>query len=273
MTLGPPGLAETVMTVRSGDGTPIVCGVSGDGPPVLMVHGTGDDRQRFGRLRESLAQRFRLYLMDRRGCGESGDGSGYRLADDIADILAVLRAIGRGVNLFGHSHGAVCAAEAACRTDRVGKLLLYEPPLPSEVSDERHAERVRLMVRDAASGDYEAVIERYLRAVVRVPEPVLAQLKADGEAWRRQLAKAPAIAREVNAIREYRFVPERFAAIRAPVRFLLGSQTAPGLVASTRVFRAALPGSELVELAGQGHVAFATAPELFLAELCAFFAG
>jgi pimeloyl-ACP methyl ester carboxylesterase len=52
-----------------------------------------------------------------------------------------------------------------------------------------------------------------------------------------------------------------------PTRFLLGTETTPALVRSTRVAHAALPGSELRELRGHGHAAMDADPALFVAEV------
>ena len=49
-----------------------------------------------------------------------------------------------------------------------------------------------------------------------------------------------------------------------PVRFLIGSESPAPLKASTRAAHAAVAGSELVELEGQGHAAMDTGTEDFL---------
>jgi pimeloyl-ACP methyl ester carboxylesterase len=85
--------------------------------------------------------------------------------------------------------------------------------------------------------------------------------------WEARLAAAHTLAREGRAANAHRLDPERMATIAAPVRFLLGTETTPGLRASTLAAHAALPGSELRELPGHGHVAMDADPELFVAEV------
>jgi pimeloyl-ACP methyl ester carboxylesterase len=69
-----------------------------------------------------------LILVDRRGRGESGDGSNYAIEREFDDVVAVVDPIGNGVDLLGHSFGAVWALEAGLRTSHLRKLILYEPP-------------------------------------------------------------------------------------------------------------------------------------------------
>ena len=64
--------------------------------------------------------------------------------------------------------------------------------------------------------------------------------------------------------------PPRFAAVTVPTLLLTGSQTDADFAASTTLLAEALPGARVVILAGQGHVAMLTAPELLAAELLGF---
>ena len=117
--------------VLSRDGTSIAYHSSGTGAPLVLVHGTGGTSQRWAPVLPLLEKHFAVYAMDRRGRGESGDGaSPYSAQREFEDVAAVVDAIGTGVHLFGHSYGAVCALEASLLTDRIDRLILYEPPIP-----------------------------------------------------------------------------------------------------------------------------------------------
>ena len=76
-------------------------------------------------------QRFTVYALDRRGRGGSEDAQPYTIEREFDDVAATVNAIGEPVNVLGHSYGALCALEAALRTDHIRKLVLYEPPIPS----------------------------------------------------------------------------------------------------------------------------------------------
>ena len=113
--------------VTSSDGAFIVYRRSGAGPPLLLVHGTTADHRSWSAVAPLLEPHFTLYAMDRRGRGESGDTADYGLEREVADIIAVIEAIGQPVNVLGHSYGALCCLEAALQTDAIARLILYEP--------------------------------------------------------------------------------------------------------------------------------------------------
>lgn len=103
----------TELRVVSRDGTELACWASGDGPPLVLVHGTTAEATRWQPLLPYLEPHVTVYAMDRRGRGASGDGAEYdvvREYDDVAAVVdAVARARGCAVDLLGHSFGGVCA--------------------------------------------------------------------------------------------------------------------------------------------------------------------
>jgi pimeloyl-ACP methyl ester carboxylesterase len=118
-------------SVSSPDGTVIGFETLGAGPPMVLVHGTGADHARWTAVREQLAERYRLHLVDRRGRGLSRDEApGYAIRREGEDIAAVAEAAGGDVYLVAHSYGALCALEAVRKTDAVTRLVACEPPRP-----------------------------------------------------------------------------------------------------------------------------------------------
>jgi pimeloyl-ACP methyl ester carboxylesterase len=127
--------------VVSADGTSLVVWRSGAGPPLVLVHGTTADHSRWAPALPALEEHFSVYSFDRRGRGESGDSADYSFEREFEDVVVVIESVGEDVDLLGHSHGGVCALEAALLTDRIRKLVLYEPPIgfvvaPPEVVDQ-----------------------------------------------------------------------------------------------------------------------------------------
>src|SRR5574341_1988277 len=117
-------------TILSKDSTTIAYQRSGAGAPLVLVHGTGGAYARWAPILPALAKQFTVYAVDRRGRGESGESQHYAIEREFEDVAAVVDSIGDGVNLLGHSFGAVCSLEAALLTPHLRKLVLYEPPLP-----------------------------------------------------------------------------------------------------------------------------------------------
>jgi pimeloyl-ACP methyl ester carboxylesterase len=94
------------------DGTPIAWEVDGDGPPLLLVHGSGLSRgswRGLGYLRD-LERDFTVVALDLRGHGRSGkphDVASYSMELHRADVGAVLDAAGLSpVHYVGYSFGA-----------------------------------------------------------------------------------------------------------------------------------------------------------------------
>src|SRR3712207_346721 len=119
-------------TVTSSDGTRISYRRDGEGPPLVLVHGTAADHGRWRPVLPALEGRYTVYAVDRRGRGGSGDAEGYALEREVEDVASVVDAIGEPVNLLGHAYGALASLEAALLTPNVHKLVLYEPPISAD---------------------------------------------------------------------------------------------------------------------------------------------
>ena len=115
--------------VVSQDGTPIAVSQSGEGPPLVLIHGAAADHNRWAPVLPGLEERFTVFAIDRRGRGRSGDASDYALEREYDDVVAVVESAGDGASVLGHSYWGICAVEAALLTDRIRKLVLYEPPM------------------------------------------------------------------------------------------------------------------------------------------------
>ncbi|SCL63645.1 Pimeloyl-ACP methyl ester carboxylesterase [Micromonospora citrea] len=98
------------------DGGRIAYEVHGQGPPVLLAHGMGENRGSFRHLVPLLvAAGHRVASVDVRGHGDSSAGwSSYAPAEVGADLLAVVRALGGGpATLVGSSSSAAAVVFAA----------------------------------------------------------------------------------------------------------------------------------------------------------------
>ena len=131
---------EQVRTVTSSDGTAIAYDRIGAGPALVLVDGAMSYRGHWGQeqLAEELADRFTVYMYDRRGRGQSGDaaaesGLPYTVQREIEDIEALIEYTGGSAYVYGFSSGAVLALRAAATlgSARVPKLALFEPPFNS----------------------------------------------------------------------------------------------------------------------------------------------
>lgn len=238
---------------------------------MLLVHGTTADHSRWQMITPELAEHFTVYAMDRRGRGDSTDGPEYHLLREAEDVAAVVSAIGEQVLVLGHSYGAVCSLEAALLTDRIHRLVLYEPPIPTGVA--MYPPGLPDRMQTLIDGDqWEAALVMFFTEVVRMPDHELERFRRL-PTWERRVELAPTIPREVAIDRAYRFEPARFADLRTPTLLLLGGDSPELFRRGTEVVNRAVSGSRVVVLPGQQHIAMDTNPELFLSEVIGFLAG
>ena len=257
-----------MQTVRSKDGTPIAYAKSGQGRPLVLVHGTSADHARWAPILPELEKRYTVYAIDRRGRGGSGDAPDYAIEREFEDIACVVDAIGEPVYLMGHSYGAICSLEASTRTKNVAKLVLYEPPIPSDVPIYPPGAIDRLQeLLDA--GDRVGVVTTFFIEVVRMPKHELDMLQSLPN-WGARVAAAHTLPRELRADDVYYFDPARFAGDRVPTLLLLGGDSPPFFKAAIEKVHAALPDSKVVVMPGQQHTAINTAPALYLREVQGF---
>lgn len=249
----------TVERFASPDGTEIACHRSGNGPDLVVVHGTGADHSTWIRIAPILAQRLTLHLMDRRGRGASGDGTQYSLEREVEDVIAVLDSIGGPAHLYGHSFGGACALEAALRT-RVRSVTLYEGGLKREEMRFFGQERVAQLQGPIDAGRPEETLIDFMQHEAGLNASELEALRAS-PSWPGRVAAANTIPRELRALDAYGTDFDRVRGLGVPLLCLVGGASIPrrreGFTAAARSVNAAI-----VELPAQGHAAHLTAPQL-----------
>jgi pimeloyl-ACP methyl ester carboxylesterase len=110
--------------------------VSGDGPPVVLLHGFPDSRRLWRHQVPALVDAgFRVVVPDMRGYGRSdkpAEVAAYRMDQLVGDVLAVMDAVGvERAHVVGHDWGAgvawATALMAAGRVDHLVALSVGHP--------------------------------------------------------------------------------------------------------------------------------------------------
>jgi pimeloyl-ACP methyl ester carboxylesterase len=97
----------------------------GEGPPVVLVHGSIVGAERTWRRQLELAERWSLCLPNRPGFGGSPP---LERGDFEVEAPLIAELLGEGAHLVGHSYGAVIALLAAAqRPEAVRSLTISEP--------------------------------------------------------------------------------------------------------------------------------------------------
>jgi pimeloyl-ACP methyl ester carboxylesterase len=179
---------------------------------------------------------FTVYVIARRGRGETDATEGHSVEDESSDVVAVIQSIGEPVFLLGHSYGAQTSLAAAAQVpDRVRKLVLYEPGWPHGVGKEALA---RLEER-AQAGDWEGLAVTFFRDQLSVPVDELDALRVT-ELWPPIIADAEASPGDLRALNRYDFQAERVRELRVPVMLQIGTESPRDLYVTTRSPRASL---------------------------------
>jgi pimeloyl-ACP methyl ester carboxylesterase len=147
-------IAENAKVV-SHDGTVIAFSKLGHGPPLILVDGAFcfRDNGPIPQLSPLLAQRFTVYVYDRRGRGESADTPPYAIERGVEDLGALIDAAGGSAFVFGMPSGGRIVLRAVENGMPVKKIALYEPPFITDKNGQpRQLERQRAALERLVAG-------------------------------------------------------------------------------------------------------------------------
>jgi pimeloyl-ACP methyl ester carboxylesterase len=250
--------------VPSKDGIAISVEKSGSGPALLLVHGSMVDGSiTWAAVRPAFEQHFTTYVLDRRGRGKSGDAAGYSLTDEVADLAAVVNAIGQPVTLLAHSYGAVVTLAALAELTGVSRLILYEPPVFEKPRGPEAARIFEDMQRALAAGDREQVPVIFLRDQIGVPPEAMAPFRSS-PMWAKAVEVAHTLPRELRVVNTLQLSLEPLARCTIPTTMLLGGASSIEIREGSLRVSNAIPECRTVVIEGQGHSAMMSAPEQFV---------
>jgi pimeloyl-ACP methyl ester carboxylesterase len=255
----------------SPDGTRVVGGVHGHGPPLVLVPGgPADGETGWLALLPCLTEHFTCYTINTRGRGPSDDHPDHSRQRIVEDIVAFVESIDGPVRLFGHSAGGAHALEATANTAAVGALALYEPTLMELAEPDRRA-------------DFDDTLDRACRAVddgrpadaaqIFVEELALANdeelaLLAEVGAAEEMAPLVPVVLEEARQsglpqLSDLSLLDE----IAVPVLVLHGARTNPFYAQVARDVADRLADARLRVVPGLGHLGPEITPEPVASEL------
>lgn len=201
--------------------------VRGDGPPVVLLHGAGEDTDLLRPQAEALAsQGFTAITCDRRGTGRSPRGGwpGGAMPAHVRDVVDLLTVTAdRPAQVIGFSSGGVVAlALAAAHPELIEEAIAWEPAalgvLPE--ADVLHGSLMAPVEGylaehpDDWAGAYDVMLTTISGGRADLTDPTVAAMRRNAEA---------AIRDDARIITRHRFDPVELG--DAPVVVALGSGT------------------------------------------------
>jgi pimeloyl-ACP methyl ester carboxylesterase len=261
-----------------------------DAPALLVGHANGLAAGSYGPWLRDLARHFRVFAFDARGHGGATWPEGPletvfaidRLADDLAELIAALRARlgGAPMHYAGHSLAAAAAVRLAVRGLDLPfeRITLFEPPIfpPKDAANyaeaiEQQERLIRGAARRQARWESPEALRAYLgtRGVFRtfVPEMLAAHCKATlkpDPAGGCVLCCPPPVESTIFAVHRDADTWQRLPRIRQRFRLVSGDASAGDrdwVSGAMAEIVARIPGAEAVELPGTGHMMIFQQPD------------
>jgi pimeloyl-ACP methyl ester carboxylesterase len=227
----------------------------GEGPTVVMIHGTLDRGRSFRRVARRLPHHLVTY--DRRGYHDSQHlGRAADMDQHLADLAEIIDATSTApVVLVGHSFGGVVALSAGLAyPERIAGIVTFEPPMPW-LAHSAQSHRGVPVSQDPA----EAVEQFFRRMVSDAAWERLSQ-----EAKRERIADGNGVIGDLNIIRfATPFELDAVADLQVPLTIGLGEISMVHHKENARLIAAVLPTCRIASFEGAGHGAHLSHPDQF----------
>ena len=187
--------------------------VAGEGDPIVLIHGNGEDHHIFGvEIGQLIAAGYKVYAPDSRGHGANDPLPEYHYADMAEDVYGFIKAMDLSMSaLYGHSDGGI-----------IGLLL--------EIT---HPGTLRALAVSGTNlspgGLIPSFVEEYTAINAKCPDPLITLM-----------------------LNEPQIDPQELKKIRIPV-LVTGGENDLILCSETEKITAALPDAEMVIVKGADH--------------------
>lgn len=229
------------------NGVELAYEVTGDGEPVLLIHGAFvADAMR--PLADEL-DGYRVIRYHRRGYGESAGGVSPDLATHAADARALLEALdATPAHVVGHSYGGSTALQlAADAPDAVTSLVLLEAATPGQSpSAETVGAVIGQVIAPFFEGRREEAVDRFLHMVFGRDWRALTAERLSPAAVDQAFGDADdAFAGDLTSLMSWSFGADDAARIGCPVLIVVGGATDETILTSLSEMSIEAPALEV----------------------------
>ena len=243
---------------------------SGDGPPLVLVHGLGGNLHSWDQIATRLEHRFRVHRYDLRGHGHGDNPPGpWELADFVRDLEIYMDRQDLGtVRLAGFSLGGLISQGYTLKNpERVEKLAIV-----SAVAGRSEAERQKVVARvgNLEKGDLDTNIEL---ALERWFSPQFRERHPERVAERLAVLRSNDPGGYLNAYRVFALgdLGDELHRITCPTLVMTGEFDPGSNPRMARFMHGKIPNSSLEILPGLRHSLLVESPNLVAQKLNAFF--
>lgn len=261
------------------EGDSVAWDVAGDGPPLVLIHGTPFSAHVWHRVLPHLAARHRVYRYDLLGYGQSAKRAGQdvslgvqnRLLGALLDHWQLDRPA-----VLAHDFGGATALRAHLLDGRdFSRLMLVDPVAISPWGSPfvQHVRAHEAAFAGLPAAIQHAVVAAYIAGAAARPLPAeaLAPYVAPWTGPQGQPAFYRQIAQMDRAHTDA--IADGLGAVRCTVRLLWGEEDAWIPVDQGRRLARMMPGAEFSTVPGAGHLVQEDAPEAIVAAAIRFFEG
>ncbi len=278
-----------LLIAAAADGTSVRAEAEGEGRVILILHPGMDTGKSYEKVAARLARRYRVIRLHRRQyrldlktaplCG-----SPCTVAEEVDHVLAMVKAVGTPVFLFGHSSGGTVALEALVASPlSFAGGMIYEPASVIKRADGLHlsgdriksngevGEGLRRARQALVSGKPGAAIGIFTQYIAGWPSFLAnpaGALTALFPAYRRLI---PCQIDDLEAMERLGVRLDAYSKLNLPVAMVGGERSPDSNKEMVAAVADVLPGVERILLSGQGHGCHVRDPQK-LAEVMETFA-
>ncbi|HLO31516.1 MAG TPA: alpha/beta hydrolase [Anaerolineales bacterium] len=270
---------NNLLIASAADGTSVRAEVEGQGRVILILHPGMDTGKSYAQVAARLARRYRVIRLHRRQYrldlkSDPDHGSPCTVAEEVEHVLAIVKAVGTPVFLFGHSSGGPVALETLVAAQSLfAGAMIYEPASVINSTGGLHlsgdwikrdgevGEGLRRARQALVSGKPGAAIGIFTQITAGWPS-ILANpagaLTALVPAYRKLI---PCQIDDLEAMERLGLRLEAYSKLSLPVAMVCGERSPSSNKEMVAAVAAVLPMVERITLSRQGHACHVLDPD------------
>ena len=248
-----PKISASMKDSIAFDGNQIYFETTGQGPPLVFVHGGGVDQGMWHKQVEYFQKRYRVITYDLRGHGQSDFSSNTH--PDSKDLEILLDSLNLpSVNLVGLSLGAIIAVDfTLAHPERINKLVLLSPGLAGVQEQEESYLKAVMSIGKALQGSdlqgaVQAVLDMTFNAVADADPEIVSYVKKAAERYfsSDNYSRLPQLAEPMPL--------GKLPSIQQPTLLISGDRDLDYMKKNVETLLKNIPNANWIEVPGAGHL-------------------